>query len=131
MEFIVLLGRILYSLIFILSSFNDFTRPVIGFAAKHGVPMAHVLVPLAGILALLGGVCILLGYKTRWGAWMLVVFLVPVTLMMHNFWAVSDPMMRQMQMVNFLKNTSMLGAALLIAYFGSGLCSLDGNKIDK
>ena len=45
--------------------------------------------------------------------------------MMHNFWAVSDPMMRQMQMVMFMKNLSMLGGALLISQFGSGPWSLD------
>jgi len=43
---------------------------------------------------------------------------------MHNFWAVSDPLMRQMQMAHFMKNVSMLGAALLIAYFGSGPYSM-------
>jgi uncharacterized membrane protein YphA (DoxX/SURF4 family) len=45
--------------------------------------------------------------------------------MMHNFWAVSDKMMAQMQMVMFFKNVSILGAALLIANFGSGAFSLD------
>ncbi|PYO38913.1 MAG: DoxX family protein, partial [Gemmatimonadetes bacterium] len=59
------------------------------------------------------------------GAWLLVLFQVPVTLMMHNFWAVTDPMMRGIQIAMFMKNISMLGGALLIAYFGSGPLSLD------
>jgi uncharacterized membrane protein YphA (DoxX/SURF4 family) len=68
---------------------------------------------------------ITLGYKARWGAVLLIMFLVPVTYMMHNFWAISDPMAKQMQMIMFMKNVSMLGAALMIAYFGTGPLSLD------
>jgi putative oxidoreductase len=48
--------------------------------------------------------------------------------MMHNFWTISDPMMRQMQMAMFMKNISMLGGALLIAYFGAGPLSVDARK---
>jgi len=59
------------------------------------------------------------------GALLLVLFLVPVTFTMHNFWAVQDPMMALMQQAMFMKNLSMLGGALLIAYFGSGPASLD------
>jgi putative oxidoreductase len=68
-----------------------------------------------------------LGYRARIGAWLLI-FLVPVTLMMQNFWAVKDPTMAQMQMVMFMKNLSMLGGALLISQFGSGPCSLDARR---
>ncbi len=67
----------------------------------------------------------LLGYRARLGAWLLVLFLVPVTAMIHNFWAVKDPMMAQMQLGFFMANLSRLGGALLIAYFGAGPFSLD------
>lgn len=125
MQLVVLIGRILYSAIFILSSFHHFSKSVIGFAESQGVPMASILVPLSGIMALLGGLSILLGYKARWGALLLILFLVPVTLMMHHFWDVSDPQEQQMQMILFMKNLSMLGAALLLLHFGSGPLSLD------
>ena len=72
-----------------------------------------------------GGLSVLLGYRAKLGAWLIVVFLVPVTLMMHNFWAVHDPVMAQMQMVMFMKNISILGGALLISQFGAGPFSLD------
>ena len=58
-------------------------------------------------------------------AWLLIIFLVPVTLMLHNFWAVKDPMLAQMQLAMFMKNLSMLGGALLISQFGAGPLSLD------
>jgi hypothetical protein len=62
------------------------------------------------------------------GAWLLVLFLVPVTLMMHNFWAVRDPMMAQLPMAMFLKNVTMLGGALLVSQFGAGPLSLDARR---
>jgi putative oxidoreductase len=47
---------------------------------------------------------------------------------MHNFWAVKDPMMAQIQMAMFLKNLTMLGGALLISQFGAGRWSLDARR---
>jgi putative oxidoreductase len=87
--------------------------------------MASIAVPVSGLIALLGGLSILLGYRAKIGAWLLVLFLVGVTPMLHKFWGISDPMVAQMQMVNFMKNVSMLGGALLITQFGSGPWSLD------
>lgn len=125
MNFFLLLGRVLYSLIFILSSFGHFTAGSIAYAAAQGVPMPSILVPFSGILALLGGLSVLLGYKARWGAWLLVIFLIPVTFMMHAFWTASDPSAAMILKIMFMKNLSMLGAAFLIIYFGSGPWSLD------
>jgi putative oxidoreductase len=127
---LVPVGRILFSLIFVLSGLHHFTSETIGYAASAGVPMASFLVPLSGAIAVLGGLSILVGYKARWGALLLLVFLVPVTLMMHNFWAVSDPMMRNMQMAHFMKNLALMGAAILIFFFGSGPTSLD-NRVHQ
>ena len=125
---VVLLGRICYAFIYLLAGLGHFSKAEIGYAAAQGVPLASILVPLAGVLALLGGFSVLLGYHAKWGAWLLVLFLVPVTLLMHNFWTVKDPMMAQMQQIMFLKNVSMLGGALLIAYFGAGPLSLDARR---
>jgi putative oxidoreductase len=124
-KYSILVGRILYSLIFILGSLNLFTRAMIDAVAAQGLPMARFLVPLAGILALWGGMSVALGYKTRVGACLLMLFLVPVTIKMHNFWAVQDPFLIQIQMSMFFKNVSMFGAALLIYCFGPGPVSFD------
>jgi putative oxidoreductase len=86
------------------------------------------LVPLSGIFALAGGLSILLGYRAKVGAWLIALFLIPVTLTMHKFWAVHDPMMAQLQMVMFMKNVAMLGSALLISQFGAGPLSLDAGR---
>jgi putative oxidoreductase len=102
-----------------------FTKGDIGYGASHGVPLASIVVPLSGVIALLGGLSILTGYKARYGAWLLVIFLVPVTVVMHNFWTITDPMAKAMQQIMFMKNLSMLGAAMLITHFGSGPLSMD------
>jgi putative oxidoreductase len=124
-RYLVLAGRILYSAIFIVAAFGHFSQPTIDYAAQQGVPLAQVLVPLSGVVSFVGGLSILLGYRARLAGLLLAAFLVPVTVMMHNFWAVADPMMAQLQQVMFMKNLSMMGAALLIAHFGAGPLSLD------
>ena len=122
---IVLLGRFLFVLIFLMSGPRHFLSQTIAYAASQGVPLASIAVPLSGTLAFLGGLSVLLGYRAKLGAWLIVLFLVGVTPMMHKFWVVTDPMMYQMQFVMFMKNASMLGGALLISQYGSGPWSLD------
>lgn len=131
LRWLVPVGRALFAAVFILASFGHFSSGTIGYAASAGVPLAGIAVPLSGVLALVGGLSVLLGYRARLGAVLLIIFLVPVTLMMHKFWAVSDPMMARMQQVMFLKNVSMTGAALLIAYFGAGPVSIDAHSAGK
>lgn len=118
-------GRIFFSLIFIFSGLGHFSRETIAYAAQKGLPMAGILTPVTGLLAVLGGLSILFGYRARIGALFLIAFLVPVTLFMHNFWAIQDPMEAQAQFVHFLKNIAMLGAAFMILYFGAGPTSID------
>lgn len=128
MKYIVPAGRVLFALIFINSGFSHFQSGIADYAAAQGVPIASVLVPLSGLLALLGGLSIALGYRAKTGAWLLVLFLVPVTITMHAFWKISDPQQQQLQMAMFMKNISMLGGALLIAWFGAGPVSFDARK---
>lgn len=125
---VVVLGRFLFSLIFVMAGANHFNRQIIGYAASQGVPWASIAVPLAGVLAIAGGLSIMLGYRARLGALLIVLFLVPVSFMMHKFWTVQDPMMAQIQMIMFMKNLSMLGGALLISHFGAGPFSLDARR---
>jgi len=125
---IVFLGRLFLALIFLISGPSNFTGGAIGYAASQGVPLASLAVPVSGILAIVGGLSILVGYRAKAGAWLLVAFLVPVTLMMHKFWTISDPAAAQAQMYNFLKNVAMLGGALVITQFGAGPWSMDARR---
>lgn len=124
MDFILLLGRVLFSSIFLLKSFDHFSGSALEHAMTRGMPMAGFFVPIAGILALLGGLSVLLGYKAKKGAWLLVLFLIP-TFVMHPFWNMQDAYASMMEHYCFLKNVSLLGASLMITYFGSGPHSMD------
>src|SRR6201998_311989 len=99
---VVVLGRFLFALIFLMPGANHFNKQTVGYAASQGVPLASTAVPLAGVLAIAGGLSILLGYRTKLGAWLIVLFLVPVPFMMHKFWTVTDPMRAQSQMDLFM-----------------------------
>jgi putative oxidoreductase len=121
---VVLLGRICFALVFVFGTTGHFNGQDLPYAVQAGVPLAKIVVPLAGVIAILGGLSILVGYKAKLGGWLIVLFLVPVTIMMHNFWA-APAAMRAMQMTNFYKNLSMLGGAFLISQFGAGPWSLD------
>ena len=123
----VLAGRVLFSLIFVFAGLNHFSKQTIAFAASQGVPLASIAVPLSGAIAVLGGLSISFGYRAKIGAWLIVLFLIGVS-PLHNFWAVKDPMMAQLQMAMFMKNISMLGGALLISQFGAGPLSLDARR---
>lgn len=122
---VVLLGRLFFVLIFLLAGPNHFSSQTIAYAASQGVPLASIAVPFSGALALLGGLSVLLGYRAKFGAWLIALFLIGVTPMMHKFWIVSDPLMHQMQFIMFMKNVAMLGGALLITQLGAGPWSLD------
>ncbi len=128
MRYIELLGRVLFSTIFISSAFGLFTHNQIALAVERGVPMASVVVPFAGLVALSGGLSVLLGCQTKLGAGLVALFLVPVTLTMHNYWAAQDVLVRQAQQVQFFKNLAMLGGAFVISYFGAGPLSIDAGR---
>lgn len=125
------IGRFLFSLIFIMSGLNHFSSGSISYAASSGVPFADILVPISGVFAIVGGLSVLTGFHARFGALILLLFLVPVTLIMHDFWSIMDAQMAQNQMVHFMKNLSMIGAAILIAFYGAGPISIDNHRAKK
>lgn len=125
MKLLFPLGRVLFSLIFIIAAPRHFTHEGIQHAANLGVPAAELLVPVSGVLALAGGISVAAGYKARWGAWALIMFLMPVSFWMHAYWKLSDVSAAHTQSAMFAKNVSMLGAAILISQFGPGPVSFD------
>ena len=74
---------------------------------------------------IVGSSSVIAGYKTRFGATLILVFLVLASYYFHNFWTLSDPKAQQEQMIHFMKNLSMMGAMLFIIANGPGAFSLD------
>jgi uncharacterized membrane protein YphA (DoxX/SURF4 family) len=110
-----LIGRILVGCYYLFSALHHFTatETLARFAAMHAVPMPHLAVLVAGVLLGVAGVSLLLGVYPEVGVASLVLFFVPVTFVMHAFWADADPMTRQIDIVNFSKNVGLLGSSLM------------------
>lgn len=115
MEIAFLIGRIVLGVYYLFNAFNHFRNldMMAGYASSKGVPAPKLAVAGTGVLLLLGGLSILLGIQSTIGVILIVVFLVPVAFMMHNFWAVQDPQMKMMEMVNFMKNLALAASALM------------------
>jgi uncharacterized membrane protein YphA (DoxX/SURF4 family) len=86
----------------------------VGYAAFKGVPLPLLSIIVASILLLIGGMSILTGYRPTLGVGAVILFLVPVTLLMHNFWTIADPQMRMIEMHAFQGNVALIGSALLL-----------------
>lgn len=126
MELVLLIGRVLFSFLFLYSGITHLTQRIglTAYAKGAGIPMPDVAVTATGLMILAGGLSVLLGFYPRLGAWLLVAFLVPTAFTMHKFWGLPDPMMAATQRAHFMKNISLAGGAMIIAYFGTGPYSL-------
>lgn len=127
--FASLLGRILLALIFVISGWNkiagfDMTA---GYMASKGLPMTEVLLVLAIAIELVGGMMIVFGWKARWAALAIFLFLIPTTLIFHPFWAVGPDEVRD-QTNAFMKNIAIMGGMLYLMAFGPGRYSLDSGE---
>lgn len=125
-DWAALLGRILLAAIFVISGFGKITgfEGTAGYIASKGLPLPQVLTVIAILIELGGGLAIVLGWKTRWAALAVIVFMIVITPIFHGFWAApSDEMMDQQ--IHFMKNVSILGGSLLLFAFGPGRYSVD------
>jgi putative oxidoreductase len=123
----LLVGRLGLAAIFLISGFGKLAAwsATAAMAGSKGVPTA--LLAAATFLEILGAFSVVTGWKARWGAAALVAFLVPVTLVFHNFWAYQGAE-AQLQTVEFLKNVSIGGGLLAIFAVGPGALSVDARR---
>jgi putative oxidoreductase len=112
---ILLIGRILFGGYFLFGAFNHFRNlPMMaGYAQSKGVPSSKLAVAGSGLLLALGGLSVLFNVFPLAGLTSLILFLVPVTFIMHPFWKIQDPMAKMGEMVNFTKNLALLGAVAM------------------
>lgn len=118
MAIALLVGRIIVGLYFVYNALNHFNvfgqaGGLAGWSASKGVPSARLMVTVAGVLLAIGGLSIITGFMPTIGVIALLLFFVPVTFKMHDFWVETDPTQRTNQMVNFLKNAALAGSALM------------------
>lgn len=116
---IFLIGRVIFGGYFAMNGFNHFKngKMLIGYSASKNVPMPHLAVYFSGLLILVGGVGIILNIYSIISLILIIVFLLPVSFMIHSYWKISDQMARMTEMTHFLKNMALIGSALMLISF--------------
>ena len=117
MEYLFLAGRVLYGGFFVLAGLDHFRHlgMMTAYTAGKGVPAPTLAVMGSGVLIVAGGLSLLFGFHPTWGVVLLTVFLVPVSVTMHNFWAATNPQAEQVDRAMFKKNIALLGAAWMFS----------------
>lgn len=120
-DVLALVGRLFVAVIFLASAFGKITNfdGTLQFMDSHGLPAVNLLCVGAILVEVLGSIALILGYKTRWGAAGLAVFLVAATWVFHT---APD------QRIQLLKNLAILGGLLNLIAQGPGGISLEGGK---
>ncbi len=129
----LLVGRILFSVIFILSGFNKVFNldSTVVYMTQAGMDFYVQQLAIGAIIFELGGgLMILVGWHARLGAFLLFVFCLAVNFFIHHFWTYPTADV-QIQMINFFKNITIVGGTLYIMSFGAGRYSFDGIRRTK
>lgn len=123
MELLFIVGRILFGGYFIYNAYKHFTgvKGLAGYAKMKGIPMPEISVIGTGVLMFLGGLAVITDFKPVLGMWLLVLFMVPTTFLMHTFWKETDPQARMREEIGFTKNLAIIGALLMMIALGSML----------
>ncbi len=125
---LVLVGRIMLALMFVLSGFDKLIHvsATAGYIASVGLPMPAVLTVLSGLLELIGGLAIMTGFWARWAALALGFFTLVASVLFHPYWSVPADQQMVTQLL-FMKNISVVGGMFILAALGPGPASM-GSK---
>jgi uncharacterized membrane protein YphA (DoxX/SURF4 family) len=118
MDVVFLIGRILFGAMFVYSGIGHFAaaEAIQGYARQQGAPAPTVTVPLTGAVIIVSGLGVVLGVLADLAALFIAGFLFLTAFIIHRFWRIQDPQMRQMEQVQFSKDLALAGAALVIFY---------------
>jgi putative oxidoreductase len=97
----------------------------VAYLTKLGFPAPEVMAVIALIIEIGGALLLIVGWRTRWAAWLLVLFVVVAAFAAHRFWEITDAGQFYNQMNHFLKNVAIVGGLLYVATFGPGSASVD------
>lgn len=123
------LARIFFAAIFLMSGVSKLTN-MAGAATlmtSKGLPLVDLLLVLTIAIEIAAALAIAIGYRTRLAALLLFLWMVPVTLVFHAFWAVEAAQFAT-QRTQFLKNLAIMGGALMLVIHGAGAFSLDRRR---
>lgn len=98
------------------------------YMASHNMIMIPFFLVLTIAVQLGGGLGVMFGYQTRISAFLLAGLTLVISLVMHNFWAFEEGMVRAHETQNFVKNMGIMAGLLAIAGLGAGAYSFDNRK---
>ena len=113
---VMVLARLLFTSLFFLSGITHFTNVPYYTSLMHpDIPMRLLWIYLSGVVELAGAAMILFNWRPQVGGWLLVAFLVPVTVVVHGYEMLhaQDEVIRALQQAHFLKGIALTGAALV------------------
>src|ERR1700712_4003290 len=123
------LARVGLSALFIISGAGKFMNVtgIAGMFTAKGFPQPTALGYATAALEVGAGFLVLIGLKTRWAAWVLLIFTGATIYVSHNFWTM-DGVARAMNQTQALKNLAIMGGLLLLALIGPGRYSVDASR---
>lgn len=129
---LALLGRLLMAYVFVPSGWSKLMgfSGVAGYIASKGVPLPEVCAAIAVVAELGLGLLLLVGWRARWAALGMAIFVAVITPIFHNYWAVPEAQMA-MQKLNFMKNLGITGGLLAFAAFGAGRFAVDARGSER
>jgi len=124
-----IVGRILMALLFLQSGFGKITgfAGTVAMTASKGLPMAEALIALSIVVELGCALMLIIGWKARWAAALLFLWLIPVTIAFHNPAGLPADQARG-QMIHMMKNIAIMGGMLMVFALGPGGFSLDRRR---
>lgn len=123
---VLVAGRALLSAVFLVAGIRKMMiwGAQVAYFTKLGFPAPELFTVIAIVVELGAGLALLVGWKARWAAWLLALFVLIATFMAHRFWEFEAAQMAN-QMNHFLKNLAIIGGLLFVAAFGPGSASVD------
>lgn len=123
---LALIGRICIAALFLWAAWGKLMgwEGTVAYMASHQMPAIWFFLPAAVFLQVVGSLLVLTGFKARWGAWMLILFIIPAALIFHDYWHLEGKA-RLTEQIMFMKDVGTLGGLLLLAAFGPGKYAFD------
>lgn len=127
-SFLALLGRICMGILFFWAGWEKLMNleGTMGYMASRQMPMVHFFLPAAIALQIVGSLSLITGYKARWGAALLILFIIPAAMIFHDFWNLQGQE-RYIEKIMFMKDVAILGGLMMVVAFGPGKWSVDRN----
>jgi putative oxidoreductase len=123
---VLLVGRILMSVLFLWAAAAKLMalQGTVSYMASKHMPYIYWFLAGALFLQIAGGISLLLGYRARWGVWMLIIFIIPASVVFHDFWN-SSGSTRLIEQMMFMKDMAILGGLFAFTVAGPGSYSFD------